>query len=102
MVTTGGSTGTTANQNLEVIVLYEDGGATLQTSVLNSNGIPIANASPKPNTPNTIRAYVPNLPASSTFYVQVYGPTSGSVQTNNYKMTINVCDQAGTPPCTGT
>jgi hypothetical protein len=73
----------TANENLEVNLEYEDGGADLQASILNSGGVPIANATS--TGANTKRAYTANLPIA-VYYVQVTGPTSGSVTTNNYKL----------------
>lgn len=79
---------TTANQNLEMIFDYDDGGAELQGSLLNSGGVPIANASPT-TMARQKRAYAPNMP-TGTYYAQVYGPNSGTATTNNYKLTINV------------
>lgn len=80
---------TTANQNLEMLVEYEASGAELQGSILNSGGVPIANASPASGAQNTKRAYTPNLP-TGIYYVQVVGPNQGSLTTNNYKLTITV------------
>lgn len=76
-----------ANENLEMIVVYETGGADLQGAILNSSGIAIANATA--TTANTKRAYTPNLPIG-VYYVQVSGPASGTTTTNNYKLDINV------------
>jgi hypothetical protein len=78
---------TMANQNLEMIIEYDASGADLQGAILNSNGAPIANATPMSS--GVRRAYTPNLPVG-TYYAQVYGPSSGTVQTNNYKLTVNV------------
>jgi hypothetical protein len=81
---------TTANQNLEVIIEYDPAmGADLQGSILNSGGQAIANASPVTGMAGVRRAYTPNLP-TGVYYASVFGPTSGALQTNNYKMTINV------------
>jgi hypothetical protein len=80
---------TTANQNLEVIIEYDAGGADLQGSILNAGGTPIANASPVTNMAGQRRAYTPNLP-TGVYYASVFGPTMGTLTTNNYKMTINV------------
>jgi hypothetical protein len=77
----------TTGENLEVIVEYESGGADLQAQILNSGGVPIANATSTGAT--TKRGYVANLPVG-VYYAQVTGPSSGSVTTNNYKLTINV------------
>lgn len=79
---------TTEGQNLEVIVVYDANGAVLNASILNSGGIPIANASPVSGMDGTIRAYTAHLPAGN-YYAQVTGPTSGTLTTNNYKLTIN-------------
>lgn len=78
---------TTANQNLEVVVEWEAGGAELQAAILNSGGVAIANATT--TVANTKRAYTPNVP-SGIYYAQVFGPNQGSVTTNNYKLSINV------------
>jgi hypothetical protein len=78
---------TMANQNLEMIIEYATTGADLQGAILNSNGSPIGNATPM--SAGVRRAYTPNLPVG-TYYAQVYGPNSGAVQTNNYKLTVNV------------
>ena len=78
---------TTANQNLEVIVEWEPGGAELQAAILNSGGVAIANATTTVS--NTKRAYTPNMP-SGIYYAQVFGPNQGSLTTNNYKLSINV------------
>ena len=80
---------TTANQNLEMLIEYDDGGAELQGSLLNSGGVPIANAAAVSGVNRQKRAYTPNLPVG-TYYAQVYGPNSGSQTTNNYKLTVNV------------
>lgn len=78
---------TTANQNLEMIVEYEVGGAELQGAILNSGGIAIQNATL--TTANTKRAYAANLP-TGIYYILVTGPASGTLLTNNYKLNINV------------
>lgn len=78
---------TTMGENIEMLVEYEAGGADLQGAILNSGGIAIANATT--TTANTKRAYVPNM-ATGIYYVQVSGPASGSLTTNNYKLNINV------------
>lgn len=80
---------TTPNQNLEMTVRYEAGGAALQGALLNSGGSPIMNASPVVGMSQTIRAYVANMP-TGVYYVQVYGPNSGTVTTNNYELDIVV------------
>jgi hypothetical protein len=79
---------TTANQNLEMLIEYDDGGAELQGSLLNSGGVPIANAAAVSGVNRQKRAYTPNLPVG-TYYAQVYGPNSGTLTTNNYKLTVN-------------
>jgi hypothetical protein len=79
----------TANENLEMIIEYETDGAPLQGSILNSGGVSIQNTSPVAGAGNKARAYAANLP-TSVYYVQVYGPNSGGLTTNNYKLDINV------------
>lgn len=78
-----------ANQNIELTIEYEDGGAALSASILNGNGTPIMNASPVTGMPRVIKAMVPNVPVG-VYYAQVYGPPMGAVKTNNYKMSIVV------------
>ena len=78
-----------AMENLEALVEFDAAGATLQGSLLNTGGTPIANASPVTGMTGKIRAYAANLPAG-VYYVQVYGPASGALTTNNYKLTLNV------------
>jgi hypothetical protein len=82
---------TAAMQNIEVIIEYNlVTGADLSGQILNSGGQPIANASPVSGMMGVKRAYVPNLPNTGVYYASVYGPSMGALQTNNYKMTINV------------
>lgn len=78
-----------ANQNLEMLVEFEDGGAAISGSILNKDCNPIMNASPVDGMPRVIHGYTPNL-AAGTYYVQAYGPPTGALQVNNYKLTINV------------
>ncbi len=73
--------------NIEVIVVYEAAGAPLTVSILGGTGTAIAMGSPVSGQTDTIRAYVASLPAG-TYYALVTGPTTGTVTTNNYKMTI--------------
>jgi hypothetical protein len=82
-------TNSVATQNIEIIVEFETTGAHLQGAILNSSGTPIANASPVAGMAGHIRAYAPNMPVG-IYYAQVFGPSSGSLTTNNYKLTINV------------
>lgn len=78
---------TQANENLEMLIQYQAGGAELQGAILNSAGISIGNAISTGS--GTKRAYTPNLP-TGIYYVQVTGPSSGTATTNNYSLTINV------------
>jgi hypothetical protein len=82
-------TTTMANQNLEMIIEFDASGADLQGAILNSNGAPIANAATMTGTSGVKRAYTPNLPVGN-YFAKVYGPSGGVVQTNNYKLTVNV------------
>jgi hypothetical protein len=79
----------TANETLEVLAEFDPARATLQGSILNSGGIPIANASPVAGMTGQIHAAAANLP-KGTYYAQIYGPSSGAVTTNNYKLTLTV------------
>jgi hypothetical protein len=73
---------TVTTQNLETLITYGTGDP-LDASILNSGGVPIANAAA--NGANSLRAYVANLPVGS-YYVRV-ATTAGE---NNYQLTINV------------
>jgi hypothetical protein len=74
-----------SNENVELIFVYEAGGAVLKGQLLNSGGIPVATATQVEGMTNTLRSYSQNLP-SGTYYVQ--GSTASNV--SNYKVTINV------------
>ena len=76
-------------ENLEMVVEYELDGAPLQGSILNAGGNSIASTSPVAGAGNRARAYAANLPPA-VYYVQVYGPATGGLTTNNYKLDINV------------
>ena len=75
---------TVASQDLELLVDYVSL-TPLQASILNSGGVPIANAAPVSGQPR-IRAFTPNLPVG-IYFVRVYLP---STQSNNYSMTVTV------------
>jgi hypothetical protein len=80
---------TQMGQNLEMLIEFEDGGAAISGSILSNAGNPLMNASPVTGMNRVIRAYIPNMPTGVVF-AQAYGPTMGTLQTNNYKLTINV------------
>ncbi len=80
---------TAEGQNLELVAVFDPNGATLSMSILNAGGVSIASASPVTGMQGTIRAYTANLP-TGTYYAEVKGPTSGTLLTNNYKLTITV------------
>jgi hypothetical protein len=82
-------TTTTDNENVEAAVTFAPGGAVLGVSILNAGGVPIATASDVTGATTTTQASAPSL-RSSTYYVQVVGPTSGTQYQNNYKLTVNV------------
>jgi len=56
-------------------------------SILNSGGVPIANATVVSSNPTSLRAYTPNLPIG-TYYVQTY--TSTTTTAHPYTATVNV------------
>jgi hypothetical protein len=79
-------------QNLEAIVTYDDpskmGAGPLKMSIDNSSGVPLQAATLVTGSPNTIRAYIANLPMnSSPYYIEVEGDGTSE---NNYKLDINV------------
>ena len=83
------ATTATTGENLEVTVAFQRASPVLRVSIFNSGGVPIASALPVTNTPDTIRAYAPNLTAG-VYYAQVSGPNTGSGAVNNYKLTLVV------------
>lgn len=80
---------TAEGQNLELVTVYDPNGAALGMSILNAGGVSIASASPVTGMQGTIRAYTANLP-TGVYYAEVKGPASGTLLTNNYKLTITV------------
>ena len=80
---------TQSMQNLEVVVTYDPNGAALTGALLSSAGSTVLAMSPVTGMQGVIRAYAANLNVA-TFYAQVTGPASGTLLTNNYKMTITV------------
>lgn len=85
-------TTTAANHNVEAIVTYDANGAVLTAAILNSGGTAIANATAVAGMDGTIRAYVAMAP-QGIYYVQVSGPATGTLLTNNYKLTLTVSGQ---------
>jgi hypothetical protein len=79
----------TSNQNLEVTITYEAGGAALRGGILNTGGVPIQMATGVTGEPTTLRAFARNLP-SGLYYVQVYSTLGGSLAVNNYKLAFAV------------
>src|SRR5262249_7506912 len=73
--------------SLEAVITYEDGGAALQVVIESGSGTTLANGVPT-STPNTVRAYINSLAASTSYFVAIYGRATGTVQTNNYDLTI--------------
>ena len=69
--------------NLEATVVYDASGAPLQVVILGGtgSGTILGTSSPVSGMQDTVHAYVANLP-SGTYYAQVTGPTSGTLQTN--------------------
>jgi hypothetical protein len=76
-----------AIENIELLVTYEGDGAPLEGHILNTGGVPIANAALLEGT--TIRALASDLDPG-TYFVQIKGPDAGAVTVNNYSLTINV------------
>ncbi|MDB4954636.1 MAG: hypothetical protein JWO36_2205 [Myxococcales bacterium] len=85
----------TANENIDATLTYDVGGAVLQLSILNSVGGAIGNGSPMGM--NVSHANVQTLPAG-VYYVQAFGPASGTFTTNNYKLRIVTCPMSN-PDC---
>jgi len=79
----------TTVENIEVLIDYDTAGAPLQGAILTSAGTPAAQAMTVTGSPGHLRAYLANA-SVGTYYAQVFGPAQGSVQTNNYNLTINI------------
>jgi hypothetical protein len=79
----------TANEDIEVLVDFQSGGATLKGAILNTGGVPIASAMPVDGMPQQVRAFSQNLP-TGVYYAEVSGPRSGTPDENNYTITINI------------
>ena len=77
-----------ANESIDATLTYDVGGAVLQLSLLNSGGGVIGNGSPMGM--NVSHANAATLPIG-VYYVQAFGPASGTFTTNNYKLRIVTC-----------
>lgn len=79
---------TTNSENLEATIVYEAGGIELTAAILNTGGVPIQRADGVDT--RTLRASARNLPAG-LYYVQVVAELSGgSLQVNNYELSLAV------------
>lgn len=87
-----------ANESLDVKITYEDWGGPLQLSVQLPSGVAVAVGGPVPGQHNTLHAVVENLSAGM-YYAEVFGPSGGGMQENNYKMTISACLTTTDPQC---
>jgi hypothetical protein len=76
----------TANTNLEMLIDFDPTLSIGQGSILNSGGVPLANAAQVSGMPNRLRAYTPNLP-TGTYYVVVY---AGTNMISSYQLTLTV------------
>ncbi len=79
----------TSSSNLEATIAYQADGGALRGAILNTGGIPIANASPATGAPTTLHALARNLP-TGLYYVQVVAVTGTSPSVNNYTLSIAV------------
>jgi hypothetical protein len=79
----------TQNENVELVVDFQNNGATLVGAILNAGGIPIATAAPVTGEPFKIRAFAQNLPTGQ-YYAQVAAAVSGTLTVNNYKIALTV------------
>jgi hypothetical protein len=77
---------TAANQNLEMILDFDPAAPIGMGSILNSGGVPIANATMVTGMPYRQRAYTPNLP-TGVYYAAVY---AGLGDVTRYQLTLNV------------
>jgi hypothetical protein len=76
-----------ANRNLELLVDLPASDPQVFASILNSGGVPIANAVAVTGMPARLRAYTPNLP-TGTYYVETYTSTTSTA--HPYTATVNV------------
>ena len=79
----------TQNENVGLIVEFQNNGATLDVAILNAGGIPIATGTAVTGNVFKVRAFAQNLPAGQ-YYAQVAAAVSGTLTLNNYQLTLNV------------
>jgi len=80
----------TQNENVEVTVEFDSAGAALQGAIASPANVPIKNMTPVSGASNKISVSVANLP-TGMYYIQVYGPITGTVQTNpNYSVDVAI------------
>ncbi|HEY5926498.1 MAG TPA: hypothetical protein VIV11_32650 [Kofleriaceae bacterium] len=72
--------------NLEATITYA-GGAVLRCAILNTGGVPIANATEVGGEDRTLRATAADLP-SGQYYVQVTATPAGTLAINNYELSV--------------
>lgn len=77
------------SENIELNVTSDANGAALYAAVLNTGGVPIAEATATAAEPTKLHAVARNLPAG-TYYAHVEGKPTGSLAVNNYKLTLDV------------
>ena len=76
-------------ETLTATITYDPGGAVLQLSLLNAGGGTIVNGGAVMGMDRTVAAAASSIP-NGQYYVQVYGPASGGLTTNNYTLSIDV------------
>jgi hypothetical protein len=76
-----------ASQNIEAVIEFDPNAAMLRASILNSSGTVVNAGNPVTGMPGKVRAFVATAP-QGVYYVQVTGPATGTLVTNNYKLTL--------------
>jgi len=76
-------------KNVELTVMFQADGAPLYAAVLNTGGVPIAEAKASTAEPTTLHTVASNLPAG-LYYVHVEAMPTGMRAVNNYKLSIDV------------
>ena len=75
-----------AGTTVEATITYA-GGAVLRCAILNTGGVPIANATEVGGEDRTLRATARDLPAGD-YFVQVTATPTGSLAVNNYELSV--------------
>ncbi|CAN5458757.1 hypothetical protein BH11MYX1_BH11MYX1_41680 [soil metagenome] len=76
-----------ASQNIEAVIEFDPNAATLTASILNAGGTVVVPGNPVSGMQGKVRAFLATA-NQGVYYVQVAGPATGTLVTNNYKLTL--------------